>query len=724
VFYGYHVTTTRNKKVTFINFKLKMVSNYHPPTNVKKSKSYARYSQEIKGNPDYNSSNLPPILDVLGRPLTAPVGSSQAEAQMQQASTIYKQEVSTQPSQEAKEQKIAQIRQAVAGKFSGRVQQEGGREEYYVRGRRTALIEQGELKQSEPSYFDFRKRTPTSTTSESAVFSKEGASFGSTQQTWEQPQEQVITSKNLFKPTKQDYISNPELRRELPVLERLKIAYTSTGGKVIQFPFIINPRGLFRAGVETIDIVTSPVIKKLKIPNPQMRTKFIEDVGISTFLLGISSPTTAQIERQLFSVSKVSVAGVTQRAGKGFVKTNALFTVERNNQFIKGAIKSQSQQKGSYVLTASKGKTFNKDILFPTGKQIIVPKSSFQVGEVAKVSQIKGYSVSKSVGMVKESFNKYVYKSVGVSFQKGKLIGQVGITQTSTNQIAVSQGVLKVARTSSKEFFVNPSGLSGNLQQITSSITTTTPSKVIALQSVKNAIGSAVQFPAKTITNIIPITSISAMQTPKTITSQSNQTVTQSILPKTTTTTKQSFIPKVNTIQNEGNKTIGRTKNIPTQMTNQDSIQKVIQKTNQITNTRQVNKTLLATRTIQTQRNIFRGGSFKIPLRNPTPKGFVLPFKLPSFKQKIPSGNLRLEVKQKGKWVTRGISPNLNKLTNLGKDITGKTINRSFRIKGVTASIPQGYRYSRKKGQKDVFVELSKTSISQRAEREALRKFK
>lgn len=88
------------------------------------------------------------------------------------------------------------------------------------------------------------------------------------------------------------------------------------------------------------------------------------------------------------------------------------------------------------------------------------------------------------------------------------------------------------------------------------------------------------------------------------------------------------------------------------------------------------------------------------------------------------SSSLRLEVKQKGKWITRGISSDVNKLTMKGIDITGRTINRSFRIKGLTASIPKGYRYSRKKGQGDVFVELAKTSISQSAERRALRGLK
>jgi hypothetical protein len=56
-----------------------------------------------------------------------------------------------------------------------------------------------------------------------------------------------------------------------------------------------------------------------------------------------------------------------------------------------------------------------------------------------------------------------------------------------------------------------------------------------------------------------------------------------------------------------------------------------------------------------------------------------------------------------------------------GIDITGGSIARSFRIKGTNIPVPKGYRYSRKKGQKDVFVELSRTSISQRGERNALR---
>lgn len=105
--------------------------------------------------------------------------------------------------------------------------------------------------------------------------------------------------------------------------------------------------------------------------------------------------------------------------------------------------------------------------------------------------------------------------------------------------------------------------------------------------------------------------------------------------------------------------------------------------------------------------------------REPTKaKPFI--FKVKPYKQIIPKGKFNLQVKVKGKWVSKGTYSDINKALGVGKTITSKTIQRSFRITGGKTGLPTGYRFSKAKGQKDVYVELSKTSLSQQGEQASI----
>ncbi len=90
--------------------------------------------------------------------------------------------------QEQKQQRQQAVIQAVANKFSGRVQQEGKggieREEYYVRGREVARIQNNQLVKSEPSYFTFKQDTPTGYRTEGVAFDREGMRSARTEYTY------------------------------------------------------------------------------------------------------------------------------------------------------------------------------------------------------------------------------------------------------------------------------------------------------------------------------------------------------------------------------------------------------------------------------------------------------------------------------------------------------------------------------------------------------------
>lgn len=104
----------------------------------------------------------------------------------------------------------------------------------------------------------------------------------------------------------------------------------------------------------------------------------------------------------------------------------------------------------------------------------------------------------------------------------------------------------------------------------------------------------------------------------------------------------------------------------------------------------------------------------KIP-KNPIKFNTFLP------KQSYSGGTYRVLTKRFGKWFTIGSGLSLQQAQNLGIFKTSRTLGRSFKIessagKGVNIGTPYGYRRSRKKGQQNVFVELSKYALSKPTE--------
>lgn len=111
----------------------------------------------------------------------------------------------------------------------------------------------------------------------------------------------------------------------------------------------------------------------------------------------------------------------------------------------------------------------------------------------------------------------------------------------------------------------------------------------------------------------------------------------------------------------------------------------------------------------------------RVTPRFPTPRIIIsrIPFIIPRFgKGKSPkqsAGTFFVSIRKKGKFVPVYKTGDLARAYEVGKGITGRTIFRSFKVTSPSGfapvRVPKGYR--RAKREKNVLVELSKTSLSQ-----------
>ncbi len=113
-----------------------------------------------------------------------------------------------------------------------------------------------------------------------------------------------------------------------------------------------------------------------------------------------------------------------------------------------------------------------------------------------------------------------------------------------------------------------------------------------------------------------------------------------------------------------------------------------------------------------------RPRGFRFPIR---PRGFVFP-KIKRGISGFKTGKVQLFVKQKGIFIPKGTFSNVAQAQARGVFLTGSTIDRSFKILGGKVGVPTGFRRSRAKGLENVFVELSKTALSQRGEQFAVQR--
>ena len=547
--------------------------------------------------------------------------------------------------------------------------------------------------------------------------------------------------------------NNPYARQGLPALERLKFSYESAGKTQYGEPSI---RGAIRAGFELgqIGLEKLPIYPKLAKYNFPISTQIPEDIFISGLLLTPSTPTTAQIEKELFSISRVRLAGVTQAMGKtkigGYQKvtTQAGFTVERNAKFVRGVVNVKSIQNQQAVLSTAKGKTFVRAYNFPTAKEVITPKISFKAADVTRVIQRDKLFFSKSYGTIRESgtLAKGIYRGEAVAQQfttkQGKFIIQLGASQLEKGGLSYSTGILKIKPSSSPTIFFTPTttGAQANLYQV-AKVGQAAPLKAVSLQVAKNIVGAAVKIPPQRISNIMPVVSVSALITP---------TRAESIYAGTglyerteggqvpTILTSQRFIqaqdisslfrafPSFRTQTSQRTNQLTRTLQATKQVTKQEEIQKQIPRQFQIPKqqTQQRQKVLQLSRFLQIQesqsRSLFR---FRTPTtRTPAPKLFFYPkVREPTTQKQFKFSVL---LRRFGQFRTIGYGRTELEALNIGSQAAAKTLGATFKVPSAKARNIFGFKTKISKKEGILFIEKPKYRLSKRTEVKEIQYYK
>lgn len=686
-----------------------------------------------------SSQPLPPITDRLGRPLTSPVGSADADRQIAEANRISLERVEAQRQEQAQQEQ--QKRQAEIQRQAVAKQRQEQRPEQRTsvfqtkrvidikptqlapvrsidladketgervggvtfRGKETL---KGEVKLSETSQGDI----------DVTILPVEKKTF--TQKFTQKISDAIANSKFGSTKVGQNVVNNlaETMARDVEIANR--VAYERDApikevyGKGQNLPAVV--RSIFSKGGK----VTGQRLEKAGVPYGQKIGDFGGGLARDVFFFAPTSSTTAQIEKELFSVSRVKIVGVTQRAGttlQGFQKVNtkAVFKVTRAGRSVNGVVSVKSIQNQQAVISGAKGTTFTRAVEFPTTREIITPKTSFKGVEITKVTQKAGLSFSKSFkGQIRQGGIKENYRSVGVSKQfskpSGKYITQIGATQ-SIGGSSFSTGLLKLSKARSRTSFrVTSTSGRANLNQIIK--VDSTFLKPASLQATKNIIGASVKIPLQAPLNKIPVL-VSAKQV-------SNKAVTQTITPRVTQSqaqqTNQASITKVT----QAERTQLRTRTIQSTAQNQQQQQRQIPQVAQVSLQRQQQRQVTLQRTVQIQRQENRFFSIRMPVpRVPTPKIFVLP-KLRGSSGNTGARGVKLFVKERGIFKFKGLFESPSRASKRGQFLTGTSISRSFKLVGGKAPLPKGFRTSRR--QKNIFVELSKTALSQPREQYAV----
>ena len=579
---------------------------------------------------------------------------------------------------------------------------------YFIKGKETGRIitEKGKEPRAiikKPSKFVFEKPGVT----REVTFRETGAEVLATTQVQVPPVFAPTPTKEEIQVTRREEIA---ARRQLPFAERIKYAYGEKG---------VSIRGGIRVGLETIQIG----MEKVGIPDigPLVSTRVAEDIGISMLLLGPITPTTGQIERELFEVGKVRLAGVTQEVGKGRAVTEAGFEVTRAGKAVKGIVSVKSIQQQQAVISAARGQVVARGVSFPSAKEVIKISKPFKVVEVAKVTEKEGLFLTRAMGITRTGAEKLTYRAAGVSIRRGEYIAQVGATITPEGE-AVSLGLLKIKPGGPPTTFrvTGVPGAKANLNQIMSS--STAELKAVGLEATKSAVRAGVQVPPKPITQILPMVSAKAVTKPV----QELKTISQITRAETIPAQKITQIP----VAAQRVRQVGRQRYVQRQVVAQVPAQAILQKPLLVTKPTAAQKTLQRQRTISRlltpQRAIQRAVPF---IRTPIPKIPKTPvalFPLPRKAMAVPTAPAKYPVlvRRFGKFKIVGYGRTPGEALQIGRERVSKTLARTFAIPGLKPTKIPGYKAKKEKKEGLVFIEPAKRALAAPTEIKEIQYFK
>ncbi len=532
-------------------------------------------------------------------------------------------------------------------------------------------------------------------------------------------------------------------RQQLPLGERLQIARGEK--RTLEKP--INIRGGIRQFFELSSYAGEKVgiiptgddvfIKKGLLYKP-VSTRVSEDIIISAGLLGGTTSTTAMIERQVASLTRVNIVGVSQRVADKGIITDVKFIAERAGKNVRGsglAISEETARSniGSLYSTIFKGRIYTQGVKFPSGKSILKPGKSFKTADITGVIQRNKFVYSRGVG----SANKKIFESLGVGVTKKGVTRQVGISISEEGNI-FSQSVIKsMQKPYTKDFSIKGGGKISvsrtpssvrSLSKVQSSgyqktITTQSSSKVLT-NSIDSAVRKSVSnlLPARTTTRLIPVTNI------KPITSQVTTPTSAYAGTGLYERTEGGLIPGINSLQNLNQLTTSlytpqknivfqqerqgaRTKSGTRQIFIQDAVAKQTPKVTQIYKQTPTQKYALSSIYAQVQipKQTYRPFfSSRIQI-TPKIKPFV-PVKIKQFKQpKNIFGTYKVYGRRFKEWGVIGKAKDPLGASKIGEAWAKKTLGASVYIPKFKGKI-KGFRMKEEKG-KIIFIEPKRQRI-------------
>jgi len=526
------------------------------------------------------------------------------------------------------------------------------------------------------------------------------------------------------------FLSQEEIQRDnLTVREKdfFKdlIVKDKSGGPLV-FP-TISRIFLRTAGYVTYKTGLNEAVKGTFLATP-IRASSAERFQAEILAFGFFSPltlTTTQIQSAFQRTNVAFISSSQKVGGSNLIQTDVIYKTSRAGVSETGVARglTKSLFRGSETeLAVSRvaGATLKKGVNFPNPNVFTKLKNLYTTTDVSVARRIgeRGF-IQFSVSNVAKGTSRSGVNvgSVAGGITKGKLTQIAGVTKGSGGDVLF--GGFNYLKSSSI-----PSGSSVGQGLIISRTSLTSTQSAITKEIAKRVFS-----PTARITPVI-VPAISNMFKPsiKTVSTTSKTPSPVSLLK---TETKVFQLPKVTTTQATSTKIVGGTSQGSRSSTSQvssfqqalkqESITRQLPKTTQVV--QQINLTKQLTRQLTVQRQKF---SFKTPvpkIRIKPPK--IIPFKFSKLRGKSEEKEkgLPIYIRRFGLWKNVGLAGSIGEAVNVGKNITGKTLARSFAIGGPSVSKVSGYKTKQEKIG-NVFIQPAKTSLSSGGEKSEIKMFR
>jgi hypothetical protein len=696
-----------------------------------------------------------PIQDVTGRPLKAPVGSPEAEAQMKEASATYRK-------QQAQQQTI----------IAQKVDKFGRTPEYYNQTQKQMLINQAqaEIKEKTDKLATFQVNyyqnlvnkgrmnvdeanrqlnKVLGTYQEELIKSKES----DLQPKFRKIDKESSESRQLYKyaleklsgvgigigdlgktiePRKQ-YVERAERLRSF----KFKESDFLVRGAKTDFPNIpysdVSPfNSIIRTGFTTSEFVSAQLrIDKFFPKQPLVRSSTGEGIARDVVKFSFFSPvmqTTTQITRAI-QPTRVIFKGVQQEIYRGKLKTKIGFITSSGEKG--GAIsisRLKSQIKGKTISdTIGVGGTYTHGVNL-LGREIVKPKKQFisasrsiskQYSDIYKQTIQKGITIQQPVKVSEQITAGKIITKIGgkketdifIGFTKAITRGKeslvAGRTISKKGGEVISKGYLK--KITPKGSGIIRIGLTGKPSVKTQSI-----------GDLKDIISSAVQempkysFSTPTSLGIVSATQATQVRSTPAVSQKSpseklitNTKIKQDIMPKLET--KQVEIPTLQTRTKQKYTSTSRTKQTAMPKLETKQVETLIQQPKQKITQRQTPRYIQKLKQSPVQRGIFTIFTPTIPK---TKKPIIPTWKLPKpIKQQKLYGKVPFYVRRFGKWKVGGYGKTKEQALLMGKQYSQKTLGRSFYVPGTKPFGLKGFKTKKEKGIGQIYIQKTGKGI-------------